>query len=274
MKLKPFTKWVGGKRKLLDYLVNNLPDKYNNYYEAFIGGGALFFEIAPKKAVINDLNSDLIITYKVIKNNVKDLIKELEYHEKLDSKEYYLKIRNLDRDENFIDCSDVKKAARIIYLLKVNFNGIYRVNSKNQFNVPYGDGIKKKIVDKELLLNISKYLNENDVEIFNEDFEDIFENIQKGDFVYFDPPYIPLNTTSYFTSYTKNGFDMESQIRLKKLIDKLTEKGVYVMISNSYTDITKELYRDYNQIEVYANRAINSISIKRGKIKELIITNY
>lgn len=274
MKLRPFTKWIGGKRQLLDVLKENLPTNYNKYYEPFIGGGALFFEVMPPNAIINDLNQDLMFSYKAIKDDLEKLISYLQIHEKNDSKEYYLSQRNLDRDKNFKEYDYIKKAARIIYLLRVNFNGIYRVNSKNQFNVPYGDGKNKKILDAELLSNISLYLNQNNIKILNTDFENIFENVEKGDFVYFDPPYIPLNKTSAFTSYTKDKFDMETQIRLKELMDKLTKKGVYVMLSNSYTETTKELYKDYKQIEIYAKRVVNSDSNKRGKIKELIIKNY
>lgn len=274
LKLRPFTKWTGGKRQLLDDLLENIPDKYNNYFEPFIGGGALFFELKPSVAYINDKNLELIKTYEVIKNNVHELIKSLKIHEINNSKEYYLKIRNLDREEKFNELSDVQRAARFIYMLRVNYNGMYRVNSKNQFNVPYGSYKNPKILDESLLINISKYFNENEILIKNEDFEYILNYVSEGDFVYFDPPYIPLNESSSFTAYTKDGFSYEDQLRLKKLVDELTKRNVKVMLSNSSSEITRELYKDYSIIEVYARRSINSKGDKRGKIKELIIKNY
>ena len=170
----------------------------------------------------------------------------------------------------------VEKAARIMYMLRVNFNGLYRVNSKGEFNTPYGRYKNPKIVDRENLINISDYLNKNDILIYNKDFEEVAMNAEVGDFVYFDPPYVPLTETSSFTGYTSNGFDYEEQIRLRNLFKKLDEKGVYVMLSNSDTPIVHDLYKDYkDHINiVYASRMINSIKDGRGKIGEVIITNY
>lgn len=273
-KLKPFTKWTGGKRQLLSKLNDNLPPEFNEYYEPFIGGGALFFELQPQKSHINDMNSELITSYRVIKNEVEELIEKLKTHQKNNSKEYYLTIRNMDRVKSIEEYSDVERAARFIYLLKVNFNGIYRVNSKNQFNVPFGDNKNPKILEEELLRDISEFLNFYEVIITNTDFEECIKNAKKGDFVYFDPPYIPISVTSSFTSYTKDGFSNDEQCRLKKVMDELTQKGVFVMQSNSDTVITRELYKEYNIVEVYATRSINSDPKKRGKIKELIIKNY
>lgn len=274
IKIKPFTKWTGGKRQLLSNLLENLPPKYNKYYEPFIGGGALFFEIMPQNAHINDMNTELVLTYKAIKSNVEELIEILRLHKKNNSKEYYLEIREMDRAEEFQNYSSVVRAARLIYMLKVNYNGLYRVNKKNQFNVPYGDNKNAGILEEKLLRSISEFLNTNKIDITNLDFENSLIDVEKGDFVYFDPPYIPLSITSSFTSYTKDGFFYEEQLRLKKMMDKLTEKGVYVMQSNSDTELTRELYKEYNIVEVYASRSINSDSEKRGKVKELIIKNY
>lgn len=185
--LKPFTKWVGGKRQLLPNLLSLIPSKFNNYFEPFVGGGALFFELAPKKAVINDNNRELVLAYRVIKNDVELLIDELEKHKENNSKEYYLELRAADRDGRIEKMSDVERAARILYMLRVNFNGLYRVNSKNQFNVPYGKYKNPRILDEDNLRNINKYLNENDIAILNSDFEEATKTAKKGDLVYFDP---------------------------------------------------------------------------------------
>lgn len=221
MTLKPFTKWTGGKRKLLPVLREKLPENYNRYFEPFIGGGALFFDIAPKEAVINDFNGELINSYIQIKNNPTQLIELLKGHQESNNKEYYLEVRSADRDERINSMNDIERAARILYMLRVDFNGLYRVNSKNQFNVPYGKYKNPKIVDEESIYEISKYLNDNEILILNGDFEQAVQEAQEGDFVYFDPPYIPLNETSSFTSYTHEGFTYEDQVRLRDLVKEL-----------------------------------------------------
>lgn len=273
-KLKPFTKWTGGKRQLLPELIALMPGKFNKYYEPFIGGGALFFEVEPKNAVINDFNSDLILAYKQIRDNVDKLIAVLETHKENNSKEYYLDLRAVDRDGRIEKMSEVEKAARLLYMLRVNFNGLYRVNLKNQFNVPYGRYKNPKIVDKPLLYSISKYLNENNIDILSGDFSDAVITASSGDFVYFDPPYAPVSSTSSFTSYTNEGFNQEDQIRLRDTFVELSSRGVNVMLSNSDVDFIHEIYSDIPNIDirvVEANRIINSKASKRGKVNELII---
>lgn len=251
-----------------------MPKEYNRYYEPFIGGGALFFYLLPKEAIINDLNENLILSYIAIKYDVKNLIEDLKIHKEQNSKEYYLKIRNADRNGEIEKYTDTEKAARLMYMLRVSFNGMYRVNSKNQFNVPYGRYKNPNIVNEELLLNISKYLNDNNIKILNTDFEEAVKGARECDFVYFDSPYMPISETSAFTSYTSDGFEFEDQIRLKNLIDTLSNKKIYCMLSNSYTPEILELYQNYKIHVVQANRNINSVGNKRGKIKEVIITNY
>ncbi|VTX86358.1 DNA adenine methylase [Gemella haemolysans] len=273
-KLQPFTKWTGGKRKLLPKLKELLPVDYNNYYEPFVGGGALFFELAPKNAIINDFNNELINCYIQIKNNPNKLIESLRKHKEKNSKEYYLEIRGLDRLDCFSNLSGIERAARIMYMLRVNFNGLYRVNSKNQFNVPYGNYSNPKIVDEELINSISDYLNSNEIKIMSGDFEDSLDTVKSGDFVYFDPPYIPLNETSSFTSYTHEGFSYEDQVRLRDTVRKLTEKGVKVMVSNSSSELTIDLYREFNVHYVDVTRTNGAKSTSRGVVKEVIITNY
>ena len=272
--LQPFTKWTGGKRQLLGELRSYMPETYGRYFEPFVGGGALFFDLAPEKAVINDFNEELINAYRQIKNNPAELINLLIKHKENNSKDYYLALRSADRDGRISRMTGVERAARILYMLRVDFNGLYRVNSKNQFNVPYGRYKNPKIVDVDLLYQISEYLNENDIEILQTDFAEAVKDAQTGDFVYFDPPYIPLNETSSFTSYTHEGFSYEEQIRLRNTFKELTERGVYAMLSNSSSPLVEELYKDFNIYFVEAQRTNGAKSSSRGKISEIIVTNY
>jgi modification methylase llaDCHIA len=272
--LQPFTKWTGGKRQLLGELRSYMPETYGCYFEPFVGGGALFFDLAPEQAVINDFNEELINAYRQIKNNPAELIDLLIKHKENNSKDYYLALRSADRDGRISRMTGVERAARILYMLRVDFNGLYRVNSKNQFNVPYGRYKNPKIVDVDLLYQISEYLNENDVEILQTDFAEAVKDAQTGDFVYFDPPYIPLNETSSFTSYTHEGFSYEEQVRLRDTFKELTERGVYAMLSNSSSPLVEELYKDFNIYFVEAQRTNGAKSSSRGKISEIIVTNY
>ncbi|HEM4250264.1 TPA: DNA adenine methylase [Streptococcus suis] len=272
--LQPFTKWTGGKRQLLPVIKSLMPDNYNSYFEPFIGGGAVFFELIPKKAIINDFNSELINCYRQIKDNPQKLIELLVEHQKNNSKDYYLELRSVDRDDRIHAMTDTERAARIMYMLRVDFNGLYRVNSKNQFNVPYGRYKNPKIVDSELILSISQYLNKNNIEILTGDFEKAVEDVGAGDFVYFDPPYIPLSETSAFTSYTHEGFSYEDQVRLRDVFRKLDKKGAYVMLSNSSSPLVEELYKGFNIHKVEAIRTNGAKASSRGKISEIIVTNY
>jgi len=272
--LQPFTKWTGGKRQLLGELRSYMPETYGRYFEPFVGGGALFFDLAPEQAVINDFNEELINAYRQIKNNPAELINLLIKHKENNSKDYYLALRSADRDGRISRMTGVERAARILYMLRGDFNGLYRVNSKNQFNVPYGRYKNPKIVDVDLLYQISEYLNENDIEILQTDFAEAVKDAQTGDFVYFDPPYIPLNETSSFTSYTHEGFSYEEQVRLRNTFKELTERGVYAMLSNSSSPLVEELYKDFNIYFVEAQRTNGAKSSSRGKISEIIVTNY
>ena len=272
--LQPFTKWTGGKRQLLGELRSYMPETYGRYFEPFVGGGALFFDLAPEQAVINDFNEELINAYRQIKNNPAELINLLIKHKENNSKDYYLALRSADRAGRISRMTGVERAARILYMLRVDFNGLYRVNSKNQFNVPYGRYKNPKIVDVDLLYQISEYLNENDIEILQTDFAEAVKDAQTGDFVYFDPPYIPLNETSSFTSYTHEGFSYEEQVRLRNTFKELTERGVYAMLSNSSSPLVEELYKDFNIYFVEAQRTNGAKSSSRGKISEIIVTNY
>lgn len=272
--LQPFTKWTGGKRQLLPVIRELIPKTYNRYFEPFVGGGALFFDLAPKDAVINDFNAELINCYQQIKDNPQELIEILKVHQEYNSKEYYLDLRSADRDERIDMMSEVQRAARILYMLRVNFNGLYRVNSKSQFNVPYGRYKNPKIVDEELISAISVYINNNQLEIKVGDFEKAIVDVRTGDFVYFDPPYIPLSETSAFTSYTHEGFSFADQVRLRDAFKRLSDTGAYVMLSNSSSALVEELYKDFNIHYVEATRTNGAKSSSRGKISEIIVTNY
>ena len=276
IELKPFTKWVGGKRQLLNELLDNIPEEFNTYYEPMVGGGALFFALKAEIAVINDSNTDLMLAYQSIKDNVDELIEVLKIHDENNSKEYYLDLRKSDRDGRYEKMSDAEKAARLIYMLRVNFNGLYRVNQKGQFNVPYGRYKNPNIVDEDSLLAISKYFNTNQIKIMNGSYEEAVKDAKAGDFIYFDPPYIPVNETSSFTSYTANGFNYQEQIKLRDTFKELDERGCYLMLSNSAAEEVFDLYRDYAEttIIVQASRMINSNASKRGHVDEVLIKNY
>ena len=266
----PIVKWVGGKRQLMFELLKNMPEDYNRYFEPFIGGGALFFELQPDNAYISDMNEELINLYQVVRDNVDELIDDLQKHDI--SKEYFMEIRNIDRTEEYEDWSDVKKASRFIYLNRTCFNGMYRVNSQGQFNVPFGHYKNPRIVDENNLINCSNLLQRT--EIKHADFSDILKKVQKGDFVYFDPPYVPLSETSSFTSYTKDGFDIDMQFKLRDVCDELDSMGVKFLLSNSDTKLVNELYENYNIKKVFASRQINANADGRGKITEVLVRNY
>ncbi len=275
IKGKPFVKWAGGKRQIMNEIMKYIPFNYNTYYEPFVGGGAVFFELAPKKAVLNDYNSELINVFECIKDEVKfeKMCTELNHHESNHSEEYYYNIRNMDRDKkSFSKIADYKRAARTIYLNKACFNGLYRVNSKNEFNVPFGKKTKVNTYEGQNLGIVHCILNFNDIKLLSTDFEEAVKNAKKGDFVYFDPPYD--SDTSTFNSYTEDGFGKKEQERLAKLYKELSDRGCYVMLSNHNTKLIRELYKDFNIHVIKAKRSINANGKKRGKVEEVIITNY
>lgn len=274
--LTPFVKWVGGKRQLLPELKKRLPQKYNHYFEPFIGGGALLLNEKAMNATINDFNPELTNAWLMVKNNVKELSNLLREHERLDSEEYYLNIRSADRDGRIVNMTSVERAARFIYMNKAGYNGLWRVNLKGQNNVPYGAHTHLNLVN-ENLFNVSEYLNQSNINIETGDYQNSLDNVCTGDFVYFDPPYIPVNATSAFTSYTPNGFGLVQQEQLRDFAFKLSQKGVFVMLSNSDVPLINELYSKeygFKIHKVQATRMLNSNGSKRGKIGEVIITTY
>ncbi|HOJ76689.1 MAG TPA: DNA adenine methylase [Bacillota bacterium] len=272
LRLQPFLKWAGGKRQLLSSIRAYLPKQFATYYEPFVGAGALLFDIRPEKAVINDLNSELINCYRIIKENLDELLIDLAKH--CNDVDYYYQIRDLDRQPQFNGMSAVERASRIIYLNKTCYNGLFRVNSEGQYNVPFGRYKNPRIVDEGLLRSISSYLNQNDIKILNTDFAEATGEAQAGDFIYFDPPYDPVSNTASFTGYNLSGFGREEQVRLRDHFKTLDQKGCFVLLSNSATEFIYELYRNYKIVTVTANRAINSKADGRGKVAEVLIMNY
>lgn len=275
-KPKPFVKWVGGKRQLLKqfrdlglYPPEDFDPIKNTYFEPFVGGGAVFFDLLPKKAELSDLNKELVITYNVIKNNVEELIKALKKHKH--DKEYYLKIR-AKKIENL---SDIDIASRFIFLNRTGFNGLYRVNKQGGFNVPFGRYNNPLICDEENLIRVSKSLKNTSIK--HQDYKVVLKRAKKGDFIYFDPPYFPVSKTASFTSYTAETFLEKEQIELRDTFVELHKRGCFVMLSNSDTPFINEIYSKIKGVKInkiVAGRAINSKASGRGKITEVLITNY
>lgn len=271
-KATPFVKWAGGKRQLLPAIRERLPESFENYIEPFVGGGAVFFELTPENSTINDINKALVNTYTTIRDNPVELMKALDVFDQgisTGDKEYYYSTRELYNNKLVKNEYDVELAALFIFLNKHCFNGLYRVNSKGLFNVPYNQSKSASYVESNIL-NISALLK--NATITHGDFEEVCKKAKKGDFVFFDSPYAPLNPTS-FESYTKEGFDIESHERLAKLFGELTKKGCYCMLTNHNTDLIQKLYAQYNLEVVDVKRMINSKADKRTG-QEVIVRNY
>jgi DNA adenine methylase len=266
---RPFLKWVGGKRQIIDALIASVPkglDKHT-YHEPFVGGGALFFALQPKRARLSDNNQRLARTYLGVRDRVDELIKLLREYAGKHSPEFFQSMR-----EEKIDTKrdNALVAAWMIYLNKTAYNGLYRVNSRNIFNVPFGRYAKPSICDEPNLRACSRALQ--NVEIEHQDFEAVLKVARKGDFAYFDPPYVPLSATSYFTGYTADGFAREDQVRLRDVARKLKNKGVRVLLSNSGAGLVREIYaEDFELLPIQASRQVNCKASGRGKITELII---
>lgn len=267
---RPFLKWAGGKSQLLPNLLTCLPNSFERYFEPFLGGGALFFGVRPQRAFLSDINPELVNAYLVIRDNVEALIRELKKH-RYESK-YFYSVREWDRDPDFQKLSAIQRAGRLIFLNKTCFNGLYRVNSKGQFNVPFGRYTSPTIVDADNLRACSAALQ--GVDVLCESYLEVEGRVRRGDLVYFDPPYAPLSATSNFTGYVANGFDRDDQVALRDLCCRLNKKGVKFIVSNSSAPLIVDLYANFNLRLVDASRAINSKGAGRGKVKEAIITNF
>ena len=273
--VRPFVKWVGGKRRSLPVLMSYMPEHIDTYVEPFVGGGAMLFALKFKKAVISDLNPELICAYKAIRDDLEGLKKLLQTF-KYD-KEQFLEVRAWDRDNNFLENrTETERGARLIYLLKTCFNGLYRVSGKGYFNTPFGKLDNPNICDVPTLERAHAFLNEKQVEILNLDYNEVLRRgyITKDAVVYLDPPYAPLNRTSYFTSYAIGDFTDCDQTMLRDYCDVLNANGIRFLESNSTAPIIFDLYRKYAIPTLNARRSINSKGTGRGAIKELVIRNY
>ena len=268
---KPFIKWVGGKTQLLSQLQSRMPGKYNRYFEPFVGGGAMLLDLDPQDACISDANEELINTYHVVKNKPFELMDYLDNC--ANDEDVYYQIRGLDRDvENFSSLSSVERAGRFVYLNKTCFNGLHRTNKQGHFNVSWGKRKRVSFYSKDNILDASKALQ--DVEIASTDFLAIKDKVAANDFVYLDPPYDPVSDTANFVGYTKNGFADDMQTKVRDLCDHINKVGAYFMLSNAATDRIFELYQDYKVDIVEARRSINCKGDHRGKVGEVIVTNY
>lgn len=271
----PVLKWVGGKRQLFESFKPLFPKRITVYCEPFLGGGGIFFKLQPSKAYINDINAELMLVYRVIREDVENLIDILSTYK--NESEFFYAIRDLDRDkEKFSRLSEVERAARIIYLNKTCFNGLYRVNNAGEFNSPFGSYRNPNIVNAPTLRAVNRYLNSAEITLTDIDYAEVLSELPKNAFVYLDPPYAPVSTTANFTGYTKGGFNRDEQIRLRICCDSLSERGIKFMLSNSNTEFIHELYSDsfYNITFVKARRCVNSVASKRGDVDELVIRNY
>jgi len=274
---KPFVKWAGGKRQLIPEIEKYLPEKFGSYFEPFLGGGALLFHLLSEKqnlkGYVSDLNSDLVLAYITIRDNLGSLLKSLEKHSDKyfsNSESYYYSVRESNPK------SQIEKVSRLLFLNRTCFNGLYRVNSKGKFNVPLGRYSNPNIIQEENLHSVNQFLNKNKISIKCQDFATTIESVKKGDLVYFDPPYQPISKTSNFTSYTNTNFGFNDLKRLAKVSNKLAKKGAKVLLSNSSSKQVHDLFsnKHWKIVEIEANRAINSDSKKRTGHTELLIRNY
>lgn len=273
---KPFLKWAGGKSRVAKEITSFFPEKFNRYIEPFVGGGAIYFAISPQKGLLNDLNKCLIGTYEIIRDRPNELIKRLskidkEYHSlsTLEQKEkYYYDSREL---YNKIDTVDAEKYALFIFLNKTGFNGMYRENSKGQYNIPFGKHEKCLICDTNNILNVSKDLA--DVTLTSGDYKEALKSAQKGDLIYLDPPYVPVSKTSNFTQYQKEGFNFDEHLLLRDLALKLHKKGCYVVISNSSCKESKELYSD-SAFKIHSIKITRLIHRSKKVVPEIVVTNF
>lgn len=272
-KIVPIVKWAGGKRQLLSDLLPMIPTDFSTYYEPFIGGGAVLFELQPKKAVINDTNSELINLYRVTKEEPNELIREIKLHENAHSQDYYYSVRDLDRNQAvFARLSPIERAARTVYLNRACYNGLYRVNKDGCFNTPMGRNSSICFVNETDIFAISEYLNQNSIRILEGDYKGALKYARKSSFVFLDPPYYPVGD-EYFLRYDRTMFGVKQQYELKAICDSLTQRGIRFIETNSDCDEVRKLYNNYQQTVVEARRSINANPNER-RTTELIISNY
>lgn len=271
-KISPFLKWPGGKRRVLPEIRKYVPDSYNTYYEGFLGGGAVLLDLLPEKAVVSDVNVELIEAYETIRDEKDAMIAFLEEHAGKNSLDYFLEVRARDRAEDWLTRSTkAERAARMVYLNRTCFNGLYRVNSKNQFNAHFGHYKDPKIVDYDNFASLSAWLQKTDISFNHDGYANNISSAGAGDFVYLDPPYIPLTSTAYFVSYTKTGFDMDDQIALRDVAAGIDGRGGYVLLSNSDTPQIRELYKDFHIENIRVSRAIGAGAKSRVAVGEVLV---
>jgi DNA adenine methylase len=263
---RPFLKWAGGKGRLIPQYESHLPRYFEAYHEPFLGGGAIFFHLLPKQAILSDINPELVNVYRCVRDAVEDLIELLLEHQRQHCKEYYYFVRANP------SLNEIERAARLLYLNRTCFNGLYRENSQGHFNVPLGKYKDPRVCYPELLRPASEVLKTTQIDV--QPFDAIATQVNKRDFVYFDPPYHPISATSSFTAYNRYSFHQSDQIRLRETFGKLADRGVKVMLSNSDCPFIRNLYEGFNIHTIYSSRAINSKAEKRGKITEVLVTSY
>ena len=266
----PFLKWAGGKARLITQFAPYFPESFNRYHEPFLGGGAVFFHLQPEQASLSDLNGRLVECYRVIRDEPAALMAKLDEHRRRHNHQYFYEART--RFNQARGMTAVDRAALFIYLNKTCFNGLYRENSRGEFNVPVGSYTDPAVYDESLILSVSQSLK--GVEIHNEGFEGVLSRAQSGDLVYFDPPYVPVSATSSFTSYTGAGFDTSLQERLARVFDELSRRGAYVMLSNSDAPLVRDLYAGWRVVEIRASRSINSRGTGRGDVGEVLVCSW
>jgi DNA adenine methylase len=268
-RLRPILKWAGGKRSLVPRILKELPERIGTYYEPFVGGAAVFLALAEERrfqrAVITDKNKELINLYTVVRDDLGKLLKKLESLQHQTSEEQYYEIRAQRGGDK------IARAARLIYLNKTGYNGLYRVNSSGGFNVPYGRYKRPKIYDPERLGEMSRALQDVTIEVA--DFDDSCVKAVKGDAVYLDPPYLPVSKTASFSAYHSEAFGLPEHQRLAKAFEKLVKKGVSAVLSNSATPETRALYKKFKSSDVQVRRPINSVASGRGAIAELLVVS-
>ncbi len=271
---RPFLKWAGGKSQLSHILFKYVPDSFGGYHEPMLGGGALFFslyrenQLSGKPVFLSDLNTELIDTYRAVRNRRHMLVEILSTHRY--NRSHFYAVRALDPK----NLSLVERAARMIYLNRSGFNGLYRVNSRGEFNVPFGRHKNPGICDPDNLQAVSAALRKKEIHLACESFENVTERADRGDLVYFDPPYVPLSNTSNFVSYQKSGFDLNSQEKLATIFTLLARRGVRVMLSNSYTQWVRKRYKGFVLVKVPARRCVNSKADRRNPIDELLVLSF
>jgi len=271
--IQPIMKWAGGKRKVLPQIKPLVPKSFKRYFEPFLGGGAVFFDLIPKHAVVNDINKELVSLYEVVRDAPKELIKELRKFS--NTEETFYNVRSWDRNESvFSKKTKIQLAARTLFLNHTGYNGLYRVNSLNQFNVPYGKYVNPRICDEERIYDMSQYINSSKIKFYNEDYSKTIARASENDFIYVDPPYAPLDKAkSTFTSYTASGFGIDDLVNLREALDAAHDRGSNWLLSNVRTADTMKVFpaKKYTIVEFQVNRPINANASGRGGVTEILV---